>query len=64
MIKVAIIGAGFCAKIHADAYKKIKNVKVVAIVDKLEGKAKKLAKEFNRLSACLGNDFSPHNFCP
>ena len=47
MVKIAIIGAGFCANVHANAYKKIQNVRIAAIVDKVGEKARKLAGEFD-----------------
>ena len=47
MVKVAMVGAGFCANVHVNAYKQVKNAEVVAIMDILEEKAKKLAKELD-----------------
>ena len=47
MVNVAIIGAGFMGKTHAVAYREIDNSNIVAIVDRVEEKGKKLAKEFN-----------------
>lgn len=45
MIKVAIVGTGFMAKTHLDAYKKIDNVNVVAVTAINEEKGKKFAEE-------------------
>ena len=47
MIKVAIVGAGFIGNVHANNYNQIGNADVVAIVDSVEEKGKKLAKQFN-----------------
>lgn len=47
MVKIALVGAGFIGQTHANCYKKIENVDVVAVVDKVEEKGKKLAKELN-----------------
>lgn len=47
MVKVAIAGAGFIGRIHANCYKHISNANVVAVVDSIEGKSKKLAKQFD-----------------
>lgn len=46
MIKVAIIGAGYIGGVHANACNKVKNAKIVAVVDKDFEKAKLLAKKF------------------
>ena len=33
--------------------------------DRFQNTCEKVVKHYYiRLSACLGNDFSPHNFCP
>jgi len=45
MIKVAIVGAGFIGEVHANSYKQIENADVVAVVDKVEKKGKKLAEK-------------------
>jgi len=47
MIKVAIVGAGFIGNVHANSYNQIDNADVIAIVDSVEEKGKKLAKQFN-----------------
>ena len=47
MINVAIIGAGEIVKtFHLPAWKKIKGIKIVGIVDKKVNKAKLLAKNY------------------
>ena len=47
MINIAIIGAGNIAKnFHLPAWKKIKGVKIVGIVDRKLNKAKLLAKRY------------------
>jgi len=43
MVKVAIIGTGFIGNIHADAYQKLHNAKVVAITDCNAEKGKEAA---------------------
>jgi len=45
MVNIAIVGAGFIGKIHSDSYKQIDNAQVVAVVDKVADKGKKLAQE-------------------
>ena len=45
MVKIAIVGAGYIGKLHANICKQIKNTSIVAVVDTIEGKAKKLAEE-------------------
>lgn len=47
MIKVAIIGTGFMAKTHADAYKQMDNVDLVAFTAVNKTKGKKTAMEYN-----------------
>lgn len=47
MFNIAIIGAGFMGKTHADAYKKIENANVALIVDIDEQRGKSFAKEYN-----------------
>lgn len=47
MVKVAVIGAGFMGETHANALKGIEYADVVAIVDRLEDKGRKIAEEFN-----------------
>jgi predicted dehydrogenase len=47
MVNVAIIGAGFMGETHASSYKKINDSNIVAIVDRVEEKGKKLAKKFD-----------------
>lgn len=45
-IKTAVIGAGFISRIHLDAWKRLPNVEVKAIVDVEEERAKKYAEIF------------------
>ena len=45
MVKIAIVGAGYIGKLHANICKEIQNASVVAIVDMVEEKAKDLAFE-------------------
>ncbi|MBL7123427.1 MAG: Gfo/Idh/MocA family oxidoreductase [Actinobacteria bacterium] len=47
MVNIAIIGAGFMGKTHAVAHREIDNSNIIAIVDRVEEKGKKLAEEFN-----------------
>ncbi|MFO7928359.1 MAG: Gfo/Idh/MocA family oxidoreductase, partial [Candidatus Humimicrobiaceae bacterium] len=47
MVNIAIVGGGFIGKIHSDSYKQIDDANVVAVVDKVEEKGKKLASEQN-----------------
>jgi predicted dehydrogenase len=47
MQKVVIMGAGFMGETHANGYKLIDNAKVVAVVDRVEEKAKKIAGMFD-----------------
>lgn len=47
MVKVALIGAGFIAQTHANAFKQIKNAEIVAVVDKIEEMGRKLAQSCN-----------------
>lgn len=47
MINIAIIGAGFMGRVHANAYKNIENVKLLAIFDKDENAASIFAEEFS-----------------
>ena len=44
MVRVAIVGAGFVGKIHADAYRQIDGAAVVFVVDSNEEAGKELAK--------------------
>ncbi len=44
MIKFGIVGAGMISQEHANALSKIKDVQIVAIVDKLEDRGKKWLK--------------------
>ena len=46
MMKVVCIGAGYFARFHVDAWKRIPDVRLVAICDKEEEKAHALAREF------------------
>ena len=47
MIKIAVIGAGFIGKVHAESYRKIKNARLVSVVEKNLEKGKKFADEFD-----------------
>ncbi len=47
MQKIVILGAGFMGETHASGYKQIENAKVVAVVDRVADKGKKIAAEFN-----------------
>ncbi len=58
MYKVAVVGAGFMGQTHSAGYAKIKDVKIAAVVDKVEPSRKKLAdaykaKDFASLEQCL-----------
>ena len=44
-MRVAICGAGFIGKIHANAYKNIKDIKVAGFFDSNRGKAQKFSEE-------------------
>ena len=58
MINVAIIGAGEIVKtFHLPAWKKIKGIKIVGIVDKKVNKAKLLAKNYKIPKAYHNIDF-------
>jgi predicted dehydrogenase len=61
MIKIAIVGAGYIGSLHANICKKMRNVSVVAIVDKIVEKAKDLASSINAkfytdIDALLNNE--------
>ena len=43
-VKIGIIGTGWIAKSHADAYKKLPDVEIVALADIVPGKAEAFAK--------------------
>lgn len=43
-VKIGIIGTGWIAKSHADAYKKLPDVEIVALADIVPGKAEDFAK--------------------
>jgi len=45
MVNIAIIGAGFIGKIHANSYKQIEDANIVAVVDKVKEKGEELARE-------------------
>lgn len=47
MVKFALVGAGFIAQSHASAIKQIKGSNIVAVVDKIEEKGRKLAEDCN-----------------
>ena len=44
MIRVGIIGAGFMGKMHSEVYKLLPDVKVVAVSDLFEDKAREIAE--------------------
>jgi predicted dehydrogenase len=46
MVNIAIIGAGHIGEVHANAIKKVKNAKVVAVSDSIESKGLSFAKKF------------------
>lgn len=45
MAKIILLGAGFMGQTHAAAYKEIEGAEIVAVVDKVAEKGKKLAEE-------------------
>jgi len=45
-LRVALIGCGFIGEVHARAWSKVKGAKLVAAVDIIEGRAKKLAEDY------------------
>ncbi len=47
MLKIAIIGAGFMGKTHAECYQNMANVELVAICDVNEKQVKSLASEYS-----------------
>jgi len=47
MIKFALLGAGFIAQPHASAIKQIEGAQIVAVIDKIEEKGRKLAENCN-----------------
>jgi len=47
MVKIALIGAGFIAQTHANAFKQIKNAEIVAVVDKIEEMGRRLVQNCN-----------------
>jgi len=46
MIKVAIIGAGFMGKMHAEVYRNLSKAKLIAIADSDSEKAQLLADKY------------------
>ena len=46
MIKIAIIGAGFMGRTHAQIYAKAQNAEVTALCDKNRALGEKFAQEF------------------
>ncbi|MDP8217198.1 MAG: Gfo/Idh/MocA family oxidoreductase [Candidatus Theseobacter exili] len=46
MIKIGIVGTGFIGRVHAEAYKRIKNARLVAVVDEEVEKGKEFAEKF------------------
>ncbi len=49
-INIALIGCGRIAQEHLGAFSKIKNVRIQAVMDKMEGKAKSFGEQYN----CVG----------
>lgn len=47
IIKIAIIGTGWIAESHIEAYKKMPDVEIVAMADLIPGKAEAFAKKFD-----------------
>ena len=45
-LRVGIIGTGWIAEVHIESYKRMKDVKVVAMADLIPGKAEKFAKRY------------------
>jgi predicted dehydrogenase len=45
MVRIAIVGAGFIGRVHANSYKDIKNAEIVAVADKSRKNGEKLAGE-------------------
>ena len=45
-LRVGIIGTGWIAEAHIESYKRMKDVKVVAMADLIPGKAEKFAKRY------------------
>jgi predicted dehydrogenase len=58
MVNIAIVGAGFIGKVHADAYRQLQNAKLVAVVDNVREKGLQMAREhgaeyYENLDQCL-----------
>ena len=47
IIKIAIIGTGWIAESHIEAYKKMPDVEIVAMADLIPGKSEAFAKKFD-----------------
>ena len=47
MLKVGLIGCGFMGAMHANCYKNIEGVEIVAVADIRKEKAEELAKDTN-----------------
>src|SRR5665647_2392222 len=47
MIKVALVGIGYIGHVHASALRQLKNAQVVAIIDNLEDRGRKVADDIN-----------------
>ena len=45
-LKIGIIGTGWIAEAHIESYKRMKDVKVVAMADLIPGKAEKFAARY------------------
>jgi len=58
MIKIALIGAGFMGTHHSEAYKNVKDVKLICVFDDNFERAKKIAKNYNCKPIRRLNDLS------
>ena len=68
MIKIAIIGAGYIGSVHANACSKVKDAKIVAVMDRNLEIAKKLgdkfsANSFDNLDILLSEDIDIVAIC-
>ncbi len=55
MVNVAILGAGFMGKVHAECYSNLSKAKLVAVADIDQKKADELAKKYNACSISQPN---------
>lgn len=67
-LKAAIVGAGYIARAHADAYQSNRHVELVAVVDPVPDKARRLAESFgaataHSLSEVLDSDVDIISLC-